>query len=160
MSEDMTVHIGEGVINIRVGAIIMKGNKILMAGTKKRTDYLFSVGGRLKFGETAEEAIIREVYEETGKHLEIDHLGFIQQNYFYGDAAINKGQLVYELCFFFYMKTPEDFEPAAMTFAEGDHEEFLRWIEPDEDIKYFPEFFREELKHPQKDVKYILIDNR
>lgn len=35
-----------------------------------RSEYLYSVGGRIKFGETAEEAVIREVYEETGVHME------------------------------------------------------------------------------------------
>ncbi len=29
-----------------------------------RFDHLYSVGGRIKFGETAEEAVVREVFEE------------------------------------------------------------------------------------------------
>ncbi len=41
-----------------------------------RQDYLYSVGGRVKFGETAEQAVIREVFEETGTEMEVDHLGF------------------------------------------------------------------------------------
>ena len=28
--------------------------------------YLYSVGGRIRMGETAEEAVVREVLEETG----------------------------------------------------------------------------------------------
>ena len=66
MNRDMTVPCEEGVLNIRVGAIIMKNNKILMVGNKVRPEYLYSVGGRIKFGETSEEAIVREVFEETG----------------------------------------------------------------------------------------------
>ena len=65
MSSDMTVAYDKGLINIRVGAIIMKNSRFLMVGNG-RTDYLYSVGGRIKFGETAEEAIVREVQEETG----------------------------------------------------------------------------------------------
>ena len=38
--------------------------------------FLYSVGGRVKFGETAQEAIVREVLEETGTQMEIDRLGF------------------------------------------------------------------------------------
>ena len=53
MASDCTVKIDEGFINLRVGAIIMKGNKFLMAGNEK-SNYLYSVGGRIKFGETAE----------------------------------------------------------------------------------------------------------
>lgn len=62
MKGDMTVPCGDGMINIRVGAIILKDGKFLMAGNE-RSDYLYSVGGRVKFGETAQEAVVREVPE-------------------------------------------------------------------------------------------------
>lgn len=73
MGKDMSVPCDDGIINIRVGAIIIKDGKILMAGNRS-VNYLYSVGGRLKFGETSEQAIIREVYEETGVRMEIDRL--------------------------------------------------------------------------------------
>ena len=63
MNKDMCVACDDGILNIRVGAIIMKDGKILMVGNDR--DYLYSVGGRVKFGETAEEAVVREVLEET-----------------------------------------------------------------------------------------------
>ena len=84
MASDCTVAIDDGYINLRVGAIIMKNGKFLMVGNQK-DNYLYSVGGRIQFGETAEEAIVREVFEETGVKLEIDRLGFIHENFFYGD---------------------------------------------------------------------------
>lgn len=61
MKKDMTVPCEDGLINIRVGAIIMKDGQMLMVGNKIRPEYLYSVGGRIKFGETVEEAVIREV---------------------------------------------------------------------------------------------------
>ena len=73
MSKDMTVQCDNGLINIRVGAIILKDGKFLMVGNHIRPEYLYSVGGRIKFGETAKEAVIREVYEETGLHLRSAH---------------------------------------------------------------------------------------
>ena len=94
MSSDMTVACDKGLINIRVGAIIMKNGRFLMVGNG-RTDFLYSVGGRIKFGETAEEAVVREVQEETGIRMEIDRLGFVHENYFYGDAPSNLGKLIY-----------------------------------------------------------------
>jgi len=75
--KDMTVPCGDGMINIRVGAIIMKDGKILMVGNANRPEYLYTVGGRIQFGETAEEAVIREVYEETGVRMEVERLGFV-----------------------------------------------------------------------------------
>lgn len=53
MNYDMTVPCKEGLINLRVGAIIMKNGKILMVGNDS-TDYLYSVGGRINFGETSD----------------------------------------------------------------------------------------------------------
>lgn len=160
MAKDMCVPCDGGLINLRVGAIIMKDGKLLMVGNGVRPDYLYSVGGRIKFGETAEEAVIREVFEETGVRMEIDRLGFVHENYFYGDATSNKGKLIYEISFFFYMKVPEDFSPVCGSFPEDEHEEFLRWIDPDDPIRYYPEFFREELAHPENCVKYFLSDER
>jgi len=160
MNQDMTVSCDGGLINIRVGAIIMQNGKFLMAGNHVRPEYLYSVGGRVKFGETAQEAVVREVFEETGVNLEIDRLGFVHENYFYGDAEINKGKLVYELSFYFYMKVPENFKPVCESFTEDEHKEFLRWISPDEPVKYYPEFFKTELLNPENKVKYFMTDER
>ena len=77
MKKDMCVACDDGILNIRVGAIIMQDGKILMVGND-RADYLYSVGGRIQFGETAEEAVVREVFEETGVKMEIDRLGFVK----------------------------------------------------------------------------------
>ncbi|MCR5823492.1 MAG: NUDIX domain-containing protein [Lachnospiraceae bacterium] len=160
MNRDMTVPCEEGLINLRVGAIIMKKGKILMVGNNIRPEYLYSVGGRIKFGETSEEAVVREVFEETGVKLEVDRLGFIHENYFYGDAKSNFGKLIYEVSYYYYMKVPEDFEPVCMSMTEDDHEEFLRWIGVDAPIRYYPEFFRNELKHPTEGVKHFVTDER
>ncbi|MBO4288741.1 MAG: NUDIX domain-containing protein, partial [Lachnospiraceae bacterium] len=100
MSQDMCVPCGDGILNIRVGAIIQKDGRFLMV-RNSRSGYFYSVGGRIKFGETAEEAVLREVFEETGVRLPIDHLGFVQENYFYGDSPSNLGKEIYELAFYF-----------------------------------------------------------
>ena len=81
MSKDLCVKTEDGILNIRVGAIIMKDGKFLMAGND-RFEHLYSVGGRVHFGETAEEAVVREVYEETGVKMEIDRLGFVHECFF------------------------------------------------------------------------------
>jgi len=159
MKQDMCVSCDDGILNIRVGAIIMKNGKILMVGNE-RSDYLYSVGGRIKFGETAEEAVVREVLEETGIKMQTDRLGFVHENYFYGDAPTNLGKLIYEISFFFYMKTPDDFTPVSDSFTEGNCEEYLRWVSLDEDIRMYPTFFKTELKNPVDTVKHFVSDER
>ena len=159
MNKDMCVPCDEGILNIRVGAIIMKDGKILMVGNDIN-DYLYSVGGRIKFSETAEEAIRREVFEETGVKMEIDRLGFVHENYFYGDSSSNLGKLIYEISFYFYMKVPSDFSPISESYTEDNIKEYIKWVSLDEEVRIYPEFFRTELKSPTDTVKHLVNDER
>ena len=159
MGRDMCAQCDDGLINIRVGAIILKDGKLLMVGNQ-RSDYLYSVGGRLKFGETAEQAVVREVYEETGVKMEIDRLGFIHENYFIGDSPAKLGKLIYEISFFFYMKVPNDFLPKCNSFTEDDSKEYLKWISLNDEQKIYPNFFNAELRNPQNGVRHFVTDER
>ena len=161
MSSDCTVKIDDGILNIRVGAIIMKDNKILMVGNDK-DKFLYSVGGRIKFGETAEEAVIREVFEETGHKLEIDRLGFVHENFFHAkfDKNTEEKKLFHEISLFFYMKTPKDFEPVCKSFSGLGNKEKLMWISPKTDYTIYPDFFKTELTNPSESVKHFVTDER
>ena len=158
MKHDLCVKMEEGILNIRVGAIIMKDDRFLMV-ENDRFDHLYSVGGRIKFGETAEEAVVREVFEETGRKMEIDRLGFIHENFFLGDSLKKQGNIVHEIAFFFYMNVPTDFEPVCDSFTEDGDKERLVWIRADHQKKYYPEFFKTELANPSKDVKHYVTKN-
>lgn len=156
---DCTIPIDNGLVNIRVGAIIRKGNQFLMVGNNQQ-DYLYSVGGRVKFGETAEEAVIREVFEETGVEMKVDHLGFIQENFFYGEMGIKKDKLIYEISYYFYMKVPEDFQPKCESVTDDNSREKLIWVTADCEKRLYPEFFRTELEDPKPYVIHIVTDER
>lgn len=158
MSSDLCVKMEEGILNIRVGAIIMKNDKFLMV-ENDRFDHMYSVGGRIKFGETAEEAVVREVFEETGITMEIDRLGFIHENFFPGDSLAKKGNIVHEISLFFYMKVPSEFEPVCDSFTEDGNKERLVWIDVNCPKKYYPEFFKTELLTTQQGVKHFVTRN-
>lgn len=156
---DCTLEIDDGFLNLRVGAIIQKGDQFLMVGND-RDDYLYSVGGRIHFGETAREAILREVEEETGVRLEIDRLGFLHENLFYADYRDRKRAPFYETSYYFYMKIPEDFCPVCDSFTEGAQKERLVWVTKDTEQTLYPEFFRTELEKNLPGVQYIVTDER
>ena len=84
----------------------------------------------------------------------------MHENCFIGDAPSNMGKPIYEISFFFYMKVPDDFEPVSKSFTDDGCEEFLKWVSFDEEMTIYPEFFRTELKHPQKTVKHMVTDER
>lgn len=57
MNRDITLSFEDGIVNLCVDAIIQKDGKILMVGNKIRPEYFYSGGGRIKFGETVEDAV-------------------------------------------------------------------------------------------------------
>ena len=158
MNKDLCVKTEDGILNIRVGAIIMKNDKFLMV-ENDRDEHMYSVGGRIKFGETAEEAVVREVLEETGVKMEVDRLGFVHENFFRGDTLVKADNIVHEISFFFYMKVPEDFKLSCMSFTEDGVKEHLVWISADHPKKYYPEFFKTELANPSYDVKHFVTSD-
>ncbi len=83
----------------RACAVIVRDSKILMCENAK-DDYYYTVGGAVEHGEKVEDAVIREVFEETGHILEIDRLLFINQNFF----KDNDGKECHEVAFYFLMK--------------------------------------------------------
>lgn len=159
MGVDMTVPCGEGLLNLRVGAIILRDGKFLMA-SNDRDPYLYTVGGRIQFGETAEQAVVREVEEETGVELAVDRLGFVHENYFIMDIPPNAGKVVYELDFYFYMNVPEDFEPVGESATSDGLRERLEWVGFDDPRTLYPDFFRQELRHPVDHVMHFVTDER
>lgn len=159
MNKDMCVMCDEGVINIRVGAIILKEGKVLMVKNNE-DNYYYSIGGRIQFGETARQAIKREVIEELGFEMEVDRLGFACESYFYGNIGDDVERLIYEPAYYFYMKVPEDFNIRNKMFLEDGTPEYFEWVSLDTEKIIYPEFFKEELKKQSYEIKHIIADER
>lgn len=155
---DIFLDAGQGMFNYRAGAIIIRNNSVLMVRGES-SPYYYSVGGHVKFGETAAEAVIREVYEETGVHAEIDRLGFVHENFF-RTSGLNKGAVYHELALFYYIKPSADFDDIPVKFSDGDRVQRLKWIDLDDikNVYLYPEFFKTELKHPSREVKTIVVN--
>ena len=58
------------------------------------------------------------------------------------------------------MKAPEDFEPVCSDFMDGNSNEKLRWVSPEDSITVYPEFFKTELQNPVDYVKHMVTDER
>ena len=132
----------EGKFNYRVGALIRDGNRILMArNSAEREGTYYSVGGRVQYGESLEEAILRELREETGLDCEVERLCAIHENFF---TAIN-GVPYHEFSSYFLVKMTDELRtiPSGKGTTGGPADEFLQWIDLDklEGITIFPRFF-------------------
>ena len=92
----------------RAAALIIENDCVLFVGNESE-DYYYSVGGGVHVGETAEAAVVREVFEETGIHYEIDRLAVIHENFFNENNGSLKGLNCHEVFFYFLMKPPSSF---------------------------------------------------
>lgn len=143
-TKDITVRIADGKFNYRVGAIIIDSGEILMVKNSDAPFY-YTVGGRIQFGESAHEAILREAFEETGMQLEVDKLTYIHENFF---TMESDGEIYHELCFFFLLKQNSQLrEMKNNSFIEEYGEVSYHWIPIDKlgDYDMYPEFFKTEL---------------
>ncbi|MFD5259757.1 NUDIX hydrolase [Bacillus wiedmannii] len=71
-------------VNVTYALLYDKTNKkILMVKNKgKNGSYYTLPGGAVKFGEMLEEAVIREVKEETGLHITVNGICYISEAFF------------------------------------------------------------------------------
>ena len=112
-------------------------------------------------GETAEDAVLREVFEETGVHYEIDHLAVIHENFFDKNNGALKGLNCHEISFYFLMKPRGTQELRSNSMTQGVKEEMC-WI-PIKDLdkyKAFPSFLKDFLSKEHFGIEHIVTDER
>ena len=96
---DISFKVENQKFNYRVCAVILSENQIL-AMRDERSPYFYLPGGRVKMGETAEQAVIREVWEELRVTPKIDRPLWLNQAFFTEDVD---GLRYHELCLYFLM---------------------------------------------------------
>jgi len=120
---------GHRWFRVRAVALIVHDGTVLMARNEAES-FHYTVGGGVHHGESAEQAVRREVREELGIDLEVDRLVFIHENFFDGDTTTSlTGRTCHELGFYFLMK----FDPSRPINFTGSHTgagvpEFFEWV--------------------------------
>lgn len=112
-------------------------------------------------GETAEDAVVREVYEETGVRYEIDRLAVIHENFFYESSGSLANLDCHEICFYYQMKPRGSKQLFSNSYTQGVKEE-MHWI-PIADLgkhKAFPAFLKDYLSKAHCGIEHIVSDER
>lgn len=151
---------GEKYFRYRAAAIIVEDACVLFAKNEV-DDYYYSVGGAVHMGETSEEAVKREVFEETGVNYEIDHLAVIHENFFTGGYHL-KGVDIHELTFYYMMKPIGKREFTSQSTTMSGVKETMHWLPIDELDTYntYPIFMKDFLQSEHKGIEHIITDER
>lgn len=143
---DISVKMETGKFNYRVCGLILSNGRIL-AMHDERSPYYYLPGGRVQLGETAEEAVVREIWEELGIRARIARPLWLNQAFFTEDVD----QMRYhELCLYFLMDVSDtDLLSRGNTFshAEETHVNRFEWLTYERlmDEYFYPLFLKKRI---------------
>ncbi len=143
---DISFKNGNEKFNYRACAMIIHDGKIL-AMKDERSPYYYLPGGRIKIGETAEEAVIRESQEELGIVPKIIRPLWLNQAFFTED--VDKIDY-HELCVYFLMDISEtDILDRGENFThlENGHSQYFEWLPFERlgDEYFYPIFLKKDI---------------
>lgn len=144
----------------RSGAIIIENGCVLLV-TNASANYYYTVGGAIHFDETAQDAAIREVKEETGVDYEVDRLVFVNEAFFKEECGVHKGKNFHEISMYFLMKPRGSQEIHSDSYCI-DGKETLEWVPLDKlkSVTVYPEFFADRLTSLPDAVEYIMLKRK
>lgn len=143
---DLSVVLENQKLNIRASAVIIHENKLLVH-KNINDDYCALVGGRIKIGESSEDAVKREIFEEMGKRVElIEYITTIENFFELGEVPYHEIMFVYRAEF----ENEEDKKIlTTIKNVEGEDELRYEWIDLDklEEVNLKPFALKEILKN-------------
>ena len=145
---DISFAAGEKKFNYRVAAVILNGGKLL-AMRDEYSPYYYLPGGRVKLGETAEQAVIREIQEELHVTAEIVRPLWLNQAFFKEEVD---GLRYHELCVCFLLDVSNTVLPSRgnrFCLTEGERRSSFEWLrfEQLKDEHFYPAFLKEAIFH-------------
>jgi len=143
---DISFKLDDGKFNYRVCAVMISDGKLLTM-RDDRSPYSYLPGGRVALGETAENAVLREVREELGVVPKIIRPLWLNQAFFTEDVDHLR---YHELCIYFLMDISETdllSRGERFTANEGERVHSFEWMafERLQEAYFYPLFLKKEI---------------
>jgi inorganic pyrophosphatase len=154
----ITFREGNEVFNYRVVGVILHEGRVLLQSAED-IDFWVLPGGRGELGESAQEAVVREMFEELGEVAEVRRLLWVLENFFdYQEKSWH------EISFFFLLSLP----PGSPVYSRVEFEGYepvieaklvFRWFSLDalNSITLYPVFLRKALHDLPETTQYVVF---
>ncbi len=157
MREHIKIKNEHYTFKFRVSGIIIRSGKVLLVEMDK-AGFFCLPGGHVELGETTEEAMIREMLEETNKETYIkEYLGNIE-NFF-----VNKHNISIHEIAFYYLMDFKDKEIEDLSHIENDEGTLVdlnfKWFDLDKlaDVNLKPAYLKDILTKDNLTFNHLII---
>lgn len=154
MKNDWLFETDKYICGLRVAALIVRDNKVLVQKEKGSDDYALP-GGHAKAGETLTDALIREISEEAGITIECRRLLWSEECFWKWN-----GKKAHHIVFYYLAGLCENSAiPEDEFIPQRDNcNVLIGWmpIEQLKSITIYPEFLKDEIFHLNESIKHFI----
>ena len=140
----------------RTGGILIHDDKMLFVKSSIG-DYYYMIGGGVHLGETSEACIEREMLEESGIHVSVDHLAVVCENFFKGKGGKIDGMDCHTIEFYYYLNASKADLSLCKNYTDDGEELVWLPIEKIKESKIKPDFIKEYMDEIISEGKIIHV---
>lgn len=156
---DITFRSSAGKFKFRVAGVILHEQQILLTRDNDGP-YYYLPGGKLRFSESSEETIVREMREELHEEVAVERLLWVVENFFREERIKLR---YHEFSLYYLLKLPENsplYDQPVMIFNENNEVKLeMKWVPFAElsRMRVYPRFLKERVYDLPLTPEHIVI---
>ncbi|MDO8123347.1 MAG: NUDIX hydrolase [Candidatus Hermodarchaeota archaeon] len=158
--------VGTGRFMLRTAGVVFQDRRVLLHQVEG-WDFWALPGGRVRHLETSEQAVKREMLEETKSPIEIERLLWVVENFFQHEEGSGPTHPLFltpshELGFYYLCRFPEHsplYEQETFLGEENGHTLIFKWFPFTalEECPLYPAFLRKALQSPPANTTHVCV---
>ena len=158
--------VGEGRFTLRTAGVVLQDNRVLLH-QPEGWDFWSLPGGRVRHLETTEQALKREMLEETKSPIQIERLLWIVENFYQEEEGVRPYHPAFstpshEIGFYYMFRFPEHsplYEKETFLGKENEHTLIFKWypFAGLEKCPLYPTFLRKALQSPPANITHLCV---